>query len=73
MREESVCPACANSYVSFIPLLINESSRLSMSAKSWLEASFSSAKKGLCTTAMMGFDNDRVNEKNDIITTVLDV
>ena len=46
MREDSVCPACADSNVSFIPLSINESSRLSMSAKSWLEASLSSAKKG---------------------------
>src|SRR5918992_193761 len=40
MREDSVCPACTNSNVSFIPLSINESSQLSMSAKSWLEASF---------------------------------
>jgi hypothetical protein len=46
MGEDSVCPACADSNVSFIPLSINESSRLSMSAKSWLEASLSSAKKG---------------------------
>jgi hypothetical protein len=38
--------ACADSNVSFIPLSINESSRLSMSAKSWLETSLSSAKKG---------------------------
>lgn len=45
MREDSVCPACADSNISFIPLSINESSRLSMSAKSWLEASVSSAKK----------------------------
>src|ERR687892_2742499 len=46
MREDSVCPACADSNVSFIPLSINESSRLSMSAKSWREASLSSSKKG---------------------------
>lgn len=40
-----LCPACANSNVSFIPLSLKESSRPSMSAKSWLEASFSSSKK----------------------------
>src|ERR687892_1272920 len=45
MGEDCVCPACADSNVSFIPLSINESSRLSMSAKSWLEASLPSAKK----------------------------
>ena len=46
MAEDCVCPRCADSNVSFIPLSINESSRLSMSAKSWLEASSPSAKKG---------------------------
>src|ERR687896_2031017 len=49
MREDSVCPACADSNVSFIPLSINESSQLSMSAKSWLEASFSSSKSDSTT------------------------
>jgi hypothetical protein len=46
MGEDFVCSICANSNVSFIPLSLNESSRLGMSAKSWLEASFSAAKKG---------------------------
>src|ERR671918_1790605 len=46
MGEDYVCPTCTDSNVSFIPLSINESSRLSMSAKSWLEASLPSAKKG---------------------------
>lgn len=45
IRENFVCLACADVNISFIPLSINESSRLSMSAKSWLESSFSSAKK----------------------------
>jgi hypothetical protein len=63
MREDSVCPACADSNVSFIPLSINESSRLSMSAKSWLEASFSSAKRDFVRQPSSGFDNNRVNKK----------
>lgn len=46
MGEDCVCPTCTDSNVSFIPLSINESSRLSMNAKSWLEASLPSAKKG---------------------------
>ena len=46
MAEDFVCPTCADSNVSFIPLSINESSWLSMSGKSWLEASLPSAKKG---------------------------
>jgi hypothetical protein len=46
MREDSVCPTCTDSNVSFIPLSIDESSRLSMSTKSWLEASLPSARKG---------------------------
>ena len=43
--NDSVCPICTDSNVSLIPLSINESSQLSMSAKSWLEASSPSAKK----------------------------
>ena len=46
MREDSACPTCTDSDVSFIPLSIDESSRLSMSTKSWLEASLSSVRKG---------------------------
>jgi hypothetical protein len=70
MREDSVCPACADSNVSFIPLSINESSRLSMSAKSWLEASFSSAKRNAVRQPGVGFDNDLVNKNNNIISTI---
>jgi hypothetical protein len=70
IREDSVCPACTDSNVSFIPLSINESSRLSMSAKSWLEASSSSAKRDYVRQPGTGLDNDIVNKNNDIITTV---
>jgi hypothetical protein len=65
IREDFVCPACADANVSFIPLSINESYRLSMSAKSWLEASFSSAKKNSARERWAGFDDARVNKNNN--------
>lgn len=38
MGEDSVCPVCADSNISFIPLSINERSRLSMSPSyGWLD------------------------------------
>src|ERR687893_177045 len=46
MKDDSMCPICTDSNVAFIPLSINESSRLSISAKSWLEALLPSTKKG---------------------------
>jgi len=46
IKDDFVCPICTDSDVAFIPLLINESSQLSISAKSWLEALLPSARKG---------------------------
>jgi hypothetical protein len=71
MREDSVCSTCADSNLSFIPLSINESSRLSMSAKSWIESSFSSSKRESVRQPGIGLDNDRVNKNNYIISAVL--
>ncbi len=69
-REDSVCPVCAYSNVSFIPLSINESSQLSMNSKAWREALFSSAKRDYVRQPGTGLDNDRVSKNNDITTTV---
>jgi hypothetical protein len=60
MREDSVCPTCTDSNVSFIPLSIDESSRLSMSTKSWLEASLSSARKGSYSHFKFASTNSRL-------------
>lgn len=46
-RNRIVCPLCDNDSVSLIPLAINELCRLSLSAKSGLELSFSYSEKKL--------------------------
>jgi hypothetical protein len=70
ITEDFVCPVCADVNVSFIPLSINESSRLSMSAKSWLESSFSSAKKNsACShgqvSTTLGFNKNNEDNNNN--------
>jgi hypothetical protein len=67
MGEDSVCPACAGSNLSFIPLSTNESSRLSVSTKSWLEASFSSSKNNSARHLHIGLDKDTINRNNGLI------
>ena len=48
-REDSVCPVCADSNISFIPLSINERSRLSMSPSyGWLDLT-NNKRKGCFT------------------------
>ena len=60
MSEDCVCPTCTDSNVSFIPLSLDESSRLSMSTKSWLEASLSSARKGSYSHFKFASNNSRL-------------